>query len=182
MSINRAVLVSGICAALFLATGVDASEGHHFTPVQLSLYAPVQIAPEDCDVNGVRIALIYGVNRHLHGADVGLWNVLTGNHYGVQIGGLVAKRGGEAYGVNIAGLVNITDGDDAGVSLAGIYNSAGGIHGVQLAGCHARAKKITGIQFSLFNYCEDLYGVQLGLLNYCPGGSIPFMLLINAKF
>ncbi len=186
MRFRGVVYAASVCILAFAPYASASGEEKHekySTPLQLSFFAPLQIAPENSDVYGLRLCLPYGVNHSLHGADIGIWNVLTGKHHGVQIGALAAMRGNEAYGLNIAGLVNMSHGDDFGVSLGGIYNKASGsINGVQLSGIHSRAKKVKGVQFSLFNYCDELEGVQVGLLNFCPQGAIPFMLLINAKF
>ncbi|MBN1864191.1 MAG: hypothetical protein JW808_04765 [Victivallales bacterium] len=186
MRLRCLVCAASVCALTFTPYASASGEGKqekYSTPLQLSFFAPLQIAPENSDVYGLRLCLPYGVNHSLHGADIGIWNVLTGKHHGVQIGALATMRGGKAYGWNIAGIANMSDGDDFGVSFGGIYNNASGsINGVQLSAIHSRAKKVKGVQFSLFNYCDELEGVQVGLLNFCPQGAIPFMLLINAKF
>jgi len=153
------------------------------TPLQLSLYAPVQLAPMDSDVYGLRLACPYGVNRNVIGLDCGFWNTSTGKQYGLQLGGLAAFRGGKTYGLNIGGIINFSEGNEYGVSLAGIYNQASGsITGVQFAGILSKARRVVGLQFALITYCDDLRGVQIGLLNICPRSAIPCMLLINAKY
>lgn len=153
------------------------------TPFQLSFYAPIQLSPVDSNVYGLRIGVIYGVNNKVYGVDLGLWNKSTGDQFGIQVGALLVSREGRTFGLNIGGLANFSEGNEYGLSIGGLYNQANGkITGVQLAGCVAKAKHVRGLQFSLINYCEDLTGVQIGLLNICTKGSVPFMLLINAKY
>jgi hypothetical protein len=157
-------------------------EKNYATPVQISFFAPVQLAPIDSDVYGLRLALPYGRNNKLFGLDVGIWNQTNGNSYGIQVAGLVASRKGRTCGLNVGGLVNLSEGKEYGISIAGLYNQADGhITGLHL-GVVTKAKKATGLQLGLINYCDDLTGVQLGLINICSSSSIPFMLLINAKY
>jgi len=173
--------------------------GFYATPIQLALFAPVQLAPVDSDVYGLKLSLPYGVNRTLYGLGIGLysvnhevygldvggWNVIKGNQYGIQLGGLFASRGdaeSSAYGLNIAGLVNLSKGSGYGLSIGGLVNyAADTLTGLQLA-CYTYAKKFTGLQLGVVNYADDLTGIQLGLVNICPRGYLPFMIIINGKF
>ena len=153
------------------------------TPFQLSFYAPIQLSPVDSNVYGLRVGVVYGVNHKVYGVDLGLWNESTGNQIGIQVGALVVSREGRTFGLNIGGLANFSKGNEYGLSIGGLYNQANGkITGVQLSGGVAKAKHVRGLQFALINYCDDLTGVQIGLLNICAKGSVPFMLLINAKY
>lgn len=153
------------------------------TPVQLSFFAPVQLAPVTSNVYGLRLTLPYGVNNKVFGLDAGLFSVSNGTQFGLQVAGVFASRKGFSCGLNIAGVVMFSTEKNFGASLAGIYNQADGeITGLQLAGVMAKAKKVTGLQLALITYCDDLTGVQLGLVNICKSSSIPFMLFINAKY
>ena len=199
-------LLTVIC--IFAATAVlaaddvatkETDDGFYATPVQLALFAPIQIAPVDSDVYGLKLSLPYGVNRTLYGLDVGLcnidqtvygidiggWTMVKERQYGIQIGGLFASRGNsksKSYGLNIAGLVNLSQGSGYGISIGGLANyAADAITGLQLA-CWTSAKKMTGLQLGVVNFAGDLTGVQLGLVNICPKGYLPFMLIINGKF
>ncbi len=169
------------------------------TPVQLALFAPLQLAPVDSDVYGLKLSLPYGVNRILYGLDVGLcnsdqevyglnvagWNMVKGNQYGIMIGGLFSSRGNSEskfYGLNIAGGVNLSKGTGYGASIGGLVDyAADAMTGLQLA-CWTSAKKLTGLQLGVVNYANDLTGIQLGLVNICPKGYLPFMIIINGKF
>lgn len=165
------------------AQAEEKNDDNYSTPLQLSFYAPLQLAPVDSDVYGLRLALPYGVNRNFYGLDIGLWNVTTGDQYGLQLGCLVASRGKTTFGWNLAGIANFSAGNEYGVSFGGIYNQADGhVTGLQFGSILSRAKKVSGVQFGLITYCEDLTGVQIGLLNICPKSSVPFMFLVNAKY
>ncbi|HQO41156.1 MAG TPA: hypothetical protein PK986_11850, partial [Spirochaetota bacterium] len=50
------------------------SEESEWTPLQLALFNPVQIFDEKCNVYGLRLNLIYGVNSDLYGIDIGMVN------------------------------------------------------------------------------------------------------------
>ena len=67
--------------------------------------------------------------------------------------------------------------------------------GFQTAGFYVDARKMSGLQFSIVNFAEELEGVQLGILNmtekkgfqigfvnYIKDGMIPFFPVINFKF
>jgi hypothetical protein len=163
----------------------ETDDGFYATPIQIALFAPIQIAPVDSDVYGLKLSLPYGVNRTLYGLDVGAWTVVKEWQYGIQIGALFASRGNSesrSYGLNIAGLVNLSKGSGYGISIGGLVNyAADAITGLQLA-CWTSAKKMTGLQLGVVNYADDLTGVQLGLVNICPKGYLPFMIIINGKF
>lgn len=153
------------------------------TPFQLSFYAPIQLSPVDSNVYGLRVGVVYGVNHKVYGVDVGLWNKSTGDQFGLQVGALVVSREGRTFGLNIGGIANFSEGNEYGLSIGGLYNQANGkITGAQISGGISKAKHVRGLQFALINYCDDLTGVQIGLLNICAKGSVPFMLLINAKY
>lgn len=160
----------------------ESEEKRYATPVQFSVFSPVQLAPIESDVYGLRLALPYGVNNKLFGLDVGIWNQTNGNSYGIQVAGLLASRKGRTCGLNVGGLVNLSEGIEYGISIAGLYNQADAhVTGLHL-GVVNKAKKATGLQLGLINYCDDLNGVQLGLINICSSSAIPFMLIINAKY
>ena len=63
-------------------------------PIQLSLFNPVQIVPEDQSVKGFRFNLIYGKNATVTGLDIGLVNMTTSLETGVQLGGVSITDGG----------------------------------------------------------------------------------------
>ena len=141
--------------------GFSAEKGFDAGPLQLSLFCPLQLLPHDFDVYGLRLTFPYGINNTVYGLDLGVWNQLRGDLYGIGFAGLVSDRQGSLYGVNTGGIVNITHGDDVGLSMAGVYNDVRGTSkGLQCAIAFASAKKVEGVQLAVFNYCEDMTGVQ----------------------
>ena len=88
------LLLLVICIVTGLPTGVLAQG----KPVQLSLFHPLQVFPEDEAIHGLRLNIIYGVNSEVWGADLGLVNKLTGDMKGWQYGA-VNLVDGECWGL-----------------------------------------------------------------------------------
>ncbi|BCS52797.1 LA_2272 family surface repeat-containing protein [Geobacter sp. SVR] len=148
------------------------------TPLQLSLVNPVQLFQEETTVKGLRVNLIYGVNKEVQGVDYGLINRTTGTTQGAQLG--VFPFGGvnlteNLYGVQFGGVfggVNIAGEEVKGVQFSGIFggvNTAGNVSGAQLAGIIGginRAKDVTGVQIAGtylgINLANNVTGVQVG--------------------
>src|SRR5437667_11728202 len=85
-------------------------------PLQLALWPPFQITPEENAVTGLRLN-IYGRNTDMSGVDLGFLHQTTGNFKGLGVG-----------------LSNRTDGDMNGVQLSYGYvrisgNANGWVHG-----------------------------------------------------
>ena len=179
--------VLSLCVIVALSiipfSGFTAEQGFDAGPLQLSFFSPLQLLPDDFDVYGLRLTFPYGVNNSVYGLDIGVWNQLKGDLYGIGFASLVSDRHGSLYGVNTGGIVNITHGDDVGLSMAGVYNDVRGTaKGLQCAIAFASAKKVKGVQFAIFNYCEDMTGIQLGIVNICKDQWIPFTLFLNVWF
>ena len=63
-------------------------------PFQLSFIGPtMQLVDDDADIKGLRISLLYGVNRNVTGLDLGLVNRTTGDFKGLQHGLIGATHG-----------------------------------------------------------------------------------------
>jgi hypothetical protein len=115
--------------ALFLCSAADAQ-----TPLELSLWSPVQIAGQEASVKGLRLSLFYGKNADVSGIDFGLVTRTTGTQVGWQWGfvhindgdfsglqeGFFNKVSGDFYGWQ-AGVICITDGRFDGFQ-SGIVN------------------------------------------------------------
>ena len=134
-------------------------------PIQLSLFAPVQIVSEDNAIGGIRLSLLYGKNTSVTGLDWGLVSHSTsGLSKGVQLGlvGLV-----DADFVGYQGTaINITNGDFEGFQW-GIVNYAG----------------YAMIPTWLVNYAERMKGLQIGLVNIIKqGGQFPVFPIVNWSF
>ena len=135
-------------------------------PIQIALFAPAQIHPEETAIEGFRWNIIYGKNTSVTGIDIGFVNHTTaGITTGFQ-GGFIGINEADFIGWQ-DNTINITKGDLDGLQ-AGLYNYG---------------NNVTGFQFGLINYARNLKGVQIGLVNIIEqGGAFPFFPLINWSF
>ena len=148
--------------AIVLAILATSSVFAQGKPVQLALFNPLQIVPEDESISGFRLSLIYGRNANMTGLDWGLVTKTTGNFSGVQWGFVGLVDGNfEGWQDN---FVSITNGSFKGLQM-GAYNSA---------------DFVNGVQFGLINTAGSMKGIQLGLLNFIKqGGFMPFFPIVN---
>jgi hypothetical protein len=135
-------------------------------PIQLALFAPVQIFPERYSISGIRLSLIYGKNASVTGLDWGLVNhTTTGVTTGLQVG-LVGLADADFVGWQ-DNAINVVKGNFQGLQW-GLVNSAN----------HAR-----GLQLGFVNYARTLNGLQIGLINIIKqGGQFPVFPIVNWSF
>ena len=160
---KRSARVS-LFVGLSLLAGIS-SAGAQTKPIQLSLFSPVQIFPENASEAGVRLSLLYGNNVDVGGIDIGLVSRVTGSGTGFQWGAVGLVDG------NFSGwqfnLINVTRGNVEGLQT-GWYNSAAYVNGVQLG---------------LVNHAGRMKGLQLGIVNLIDiGGQFPFFPIVNWSF
>lgn len=132
-------------------------------PIQLSLFAPIQLVDEGSAVSGLRLSLIYGKNTNVTGLDWGLINHTTsGLSKGVQWG-----------------LVGINEGDFLGWQGNWINITKGNVEGLQW-GLFNQANYVNGVQIGLVNTTNTMKGLQIGLLNFIKqGGQFPVFPIVN---
>ena len=154
-----------ILAVLFMIS-VSASAMAQERPIQLSLFTPVQLFPEDTPISGIRLNFIYGRNISVTGLDWGLVNhTTTGKFTGVQFG-LVGLAESDFLGWQDNG-VNIVKGNFEGFQW-GFVNYANYAHGLQLG---------------FVNYAAGMKGLQIGLVNIIQqGGAFPVFPIVNWSF
>ncbi len=161
---RKSILMLGVAvlSLLFISHAAMAQE----KPIQLSLFAPVQIVSESNAIAGIRLSLIYGKNTHVSGLDWGLVSHSTsGQSKGVQWG-LVGLNDANFVGWQ-GTAVNITKGNFEGFQW-GIVNYAG----------HA-----SGFQLGFVNYAVTMNGLQIGLVNIIKqGGQFPVFPIVNWSF
>lgn len=135
-------------------------------PIQLSLFSPIQLVPEENAISGVRLSLLYGKNKYVSGLDWGLVSHSTsGMSKGVQFG-LVGLVDADFTGWQ-GTAANITKRNFEGFQF-GIVNYAG----------HAN-----GLQLGLVNYALSMKGLQIGLVNIIKqGGQFPVFPIVNWSF
>ena len=151
-------------------------------PFQLSLIGPtMQLVDDDADVKGLRISILYGVNRNVTGLDLGLINRTTGDFKGLQHG-LFGVTHGRFTGWQHNWAVNVAEGEFYGLQT-GLVNIVGTGEGVQASGIYNSAEYMSGLQVSLVNFAEDFYGLQVGLINVIRSkDNFPILPFVNWKF
>jgi hypothetical protein len=168
-------------AAIAIMISPGSASAQEESPIQLSLFNPVQLVPETKGVSAIRLNLIYTKNASMSGFDFGLVNKTTGDGVGLMWtgvgmtdgnftgwqGSMVGIVGGNFVGWQ-EGLVNICDGRFKGLQTALIYNTTN----------HCK-----GLQFALVNSTETMEGIQIGLLNFIKkGGAFAWFPIVNWSF
>jgi hypothetical protein len=135
-------------------------------PVQLALFSPIQIQPENTSISGLRLSLLYGKNTAVTGVD---WGLVNHNTSGESVGwqwGLLGLNNDKFTGLQ-SSFVNLTDRYSEGVML-GFYNYAGNMNGVQIG---------------FINNAGSMRGLQIGLINIIKkGGQFPVFPIVNWSF
>lgn len=169
--------------------------GMEVSPIALSLCTPAQFPPQDWDINGLRINLLWGIHNNVSVLDLGvLANICTGDMYGIQIAGISNDVACSCQGLQIATLLNRSGGNIEAIQVAcfningpdsytnaiqlGLMNMAGNASGIQ-AGIFNKAADMQGLQIGLINCAYSLDGVQIGLCNFIENAVYPFMIGIN---
>lgn len=135
-------------------------------PIQIALFTPMQIFPEETSITGVRWNVLYGKNSSVTGLDFGLVNRTTEKmSIGVQFGILgFADRGWTGLQGN---FVNVTRNEFKGIQF-GFLNYA---------------EDANGVMIGIINYARRLYGLQIGLFNLIEAGGVaPVMPIVNWAF
>lgn len=149
-------------------------------PLQLSLFNPVQVRPEDTSIFLLRVNLIYGKNVSVKGLDVGIANHCSG---GVSKGlqwGIVGFIEGDFIGWQDQ-FINIVGGTFTGFQ-SGFYNDLDNGEAFQL-GFINRARTVSGFQLGFVNYTEGMYGLQIGLINFIQDkDKFPVLPIVNWSF
>lgn len=151
---------------VLLVIGVGTTAQSQSKPVQLALFNPVQIFPENTSISGIRLSLIYGKNTSVSGID---WGLVTHTTAGKSLGWRAAFVGiNEANFVGLeSGFVNINEQNVEGVQW-GFYNQAGYMNGLQLG---------------FINHAGSMKGLQIGLINIIKtGGQFPVFPIVNWSF
>jgi len=135
-------------------------------PLQLSLFPPLQIFPEEDSITLIRFNVIYGRNASVRGLDLGLVNhTTTGMSKGFQWG-----------------FASWNDADFTGWQWSPICVTKGDFKGLQL-GTVNYARSARGLQLGFVNYAETMYGLQIGLVNIIgEGGFFPVFPIVNWSF
>ncbi len=151
-----------VIALILVAQPVLAQE----KPIQLSLFTPIQLVPEENAVSGVRLSLLYGRNKYVTGLD---WGLVSHSTSGMSVG------------VQFA-VVGLVDADFKGWQNTAVNITKGNFEGFQ-CGAVNYAGHASGLQLGLVNYAVSMNGVQIGLVNIIKqGGQFPVFPIVNWSF
>jgi len=146
MKKGKTIATAGVLAILCGMSAVSWAEEAGTKPIQLALWNPVQAFDEETSIAGIRINLLYGVNRNVLGLDIGLGNHTRGNTTGLQYG-----------------LVGYTEGTFVGWQH-NFFNYSTTFLGFQ-TGFYNGAESATGFEWGMVNITDDMHGLQLGIFN-----------------
>jgi hypothetical protein len=175
---------------LLLALLIHANLAFAEAPLQLSV--PNGRAPDDPNVNGIRISLFHGRNESVRGLDLGLLSVSeTGNLSGLGLVAGMGKVTGDMTGGAAISLINIHNGRDAGLNAAfinrlGSPEKAVNIGFVQIADGETlldigglNVSDRSTVQLGFVNVTDEIKGFQFGFVNIASNGFLPFFPIFN---
>ncbi len=169
---TRSVLVAALLAGA-LAAPLAAQQ----QPVQLAIFTPVQLVPENQGVGVVRLNLISSANRSVQYVDLGLVNVTTGGaSQGLQWAAIAVNKGSFTGWQH--SFAAVTQGRFVGLQSGG-FTASGSGEGVQWAVVNT-SQGWRGLQLGFVNYAQRIHGVQIGLINIIKqGGQFPIFPIVN---
>jgi hypothetical protein len=173
------------------------------SPLGICIVPPVQFPPEDFDIAGARISVIYGEHRNVYGLDIGvIGNVIEQKFIGLEVAGIFNLHQGpttilglQAAAMNfnngpttIVGLqVGLINSNTASSTLAGLevglLNLSPNLdtYGFQI-GIYNKALNVHGFQIGVVNQAATLHGLQIGLLNIHEKGMVRISPILNFGF
>jgi len=152
----RKLLLALFAVAMIAPVALAAS-----TPIKLSLWDKIAVPAMDT-VYGLELG-IGSYTPELKGVS---WNFIyskTDNAIGWQ-----------------AAFVSLTN-DFCGLQSGCVNINSGEIQGVQY-GFFNKAQSVKGLQLGFVNMTDDMQGIQIGLVNFIKTGTLPVMVIVNAKF
>jgi hypothetical protein len=159
--------------------------------VPFQFAAPNLRAPDDPDVNGIRIVMLHGKNHSVRGFDLGILSLSeSGKLVGFSSVFGVGKLTGNLVGVATS-LVNLHTGEDTGVNAAffnrvhtmksganvGFVNIADDYTMVDLGCVNISERSL--VQVGFLNVTNKLTAVQIGFLNIAENGFLPVFPFFN---
>ncbi len=177
---------------LALALGISLLTGPALADTAFQFSTVGFQAPKDPDVNGIRLAIIFGENKSQRGLDFGILSMSqTSKLSGLSlIGGLCKVTGDMENGVSLS-AANWHLGNDSGlnVSFANMVNNSTGAlnfaflniaDGSTMADVGAfNMSQKSKVQIGMLNITDRIEGVQIGLLNMAPNGFLPIFPIFN---
>lgn len=149
-----------------------------WSPLQVALWHPAQIVPDDCRVYGLRINLLYGKNREVWGLDLGFANTTPDRVMGIQAGLINGPGSLGGIGVGAINSTNRVNGLQAGI-LSVAENR---VNGAQVSAIYNTSPEVNGLQLGLINSTSRLKGLQIGLINVVRDSRLPFFPILHPGF
>lgn len=178
--------------SLLLFTIISILPGAAFAETTAQIAAAGFSAPDDPNVNGFRLSLLYGENDSMGGLDVGFVSVSES----AELSGVALVLGMHKLNSSMTSgaafaLVNLHEGNDTGLNAAfinlvndvengvdfGFVNIAGGTTLVDIGGFNM-AESSTA-QLGFINVTDEIKGFQLGFLNVAKNGFLPVFPFFN---
>jgi hypothetical protein len=175
-----------LCFFLLIWANLASAE----TPFQFGM--PNHNAPDDPDVNGIRLSIFHGKNRSVRGVDFGLLSLSeTSKLSGVGLVLGVGKVAGGMPGGAAFSLINIHTGSDKGLNAAfinrigsaesavdvGFVNIADGYTMLDVGGLNISDGSTA--QLGFINVTKKITGFQFGFLNMAENGFLPVFPIFN---
>jgi len=148
--------------------------------------------PDDPEVSGMRLSILWGNNERTSGFDLGLFSVSqTRVRTGLALVGGMSRVTGSSDGAVALSFINYHSGSDTGANIAfinmlndtkGAFNSgliqiAKGETSVDLGGINVSKK--SQVQIGFVNVTQEITGFQFGFLNMAENGFFKFFPIFN---
>jgi len=172
---NKTVIIFTLFTALLLPLKAMAGA---WSPLQVAIWHPAQIVPDDCNVYGLRINLLYGKNQSVWGFDLGVANTTPSRVWGLQVGLMNGPGSLGGIGVGAINSTNRADGLQAGI----LSVAESRVNGAQISAIYNKSPAVNGLQVGLINSADQLKGLQIGLINVVRDSRFPFMPILHPGF
>ena len=159
--------------------------------VPFQFAAPGVRTPDDPDVNGTRLTVLYGKNRRVRGLDLGFLGVAeTDSLDGFQWIFGMGRVHGDASGFS-GSLINLHSGNVTGVNAAflnqvdrvrgganiGFVNVTNTYSMLDIGGLNVSER--SSAQVGFLNVSKHIEGVQIGFINVAENGFLPVFPFFN---
>ena len=157
-----------LCLIIFLSL-TSAAFAEKTSPLQLSVWNPVQLVNAQNSVAGLRFNLLYTDNLDSSGLTLSMgWAKTSRNMSGITLGP-VNWTDGLSYGFN-AGILNYGGSRRVGLDIAAVNIVKGNATGLQMGVANWNYGYFHGAQIGVVNYTtEDFVGLDLGAVNITKG-------------
>jgi hypothetical protein len=160
-------------AVILIVLSLGVARAGEGWPLQLGIFPPVQLIPEDMAVRGIKLNLPYSANDRVVGIDVGVASA------GADMEVLQVNLYNRVYGLQVGLLDTIGSGNGLQIGLLNRVSTV--FQGIQISLINV-AEEMTGVQIGVINRTEFLSGLQIGVVNVIEESPLPFLPIINMSF